>query len=133
MTINSQYEGKCKGFKNPDGTLTVHTWDVGSQIHYQKMPKCICINEACFNQQKAGAGTPAQSPPVGSPSLKTRTESEKTEDNVHMLDINWTIAEAKAIRVIPKQDMGEDFGNNQQRVILAEVFYKSLVSNWLKP
>lgn len=133
MTIISQYDGKCKGFKNPDSTLTIHTWSKGQQIHYQKEPKCICTSEDCFNQQKASAGTPAQSPPTGSPSLKQRTESEKFDDNTRMIEMNWGIAEAKAFKVIPKQDTAEEFGNNNQRVILAEVFYKSLVSNWLKP
>ncbi len=56
MTISSQYQGKCKGFKNNDGTMTVHNWGVGDQIFYQRDPKCICINESCFNQQQQATG-----------------------------------------------------------------------------
>ena len=127
MTISAKFEGKCKGLPN-DGNLIVHSWKIGDQIHYQKEPKCVCINEECFNYQKSQ--TPSS--PVTASQTPSRTESEKTDDNARMIEINWQIAEAKALKIIPKQDSAEEFAANNQRLILAEVFYKSLVLNWVR-
>ncbi len=134
MTLTSQYDGKCKGFKNPDSTITIHTWVVGNEIYYQKDPKCICINEACFNQQKGAAGqTP---PPAGqtqlpTPSVDARTESEKTDDAKHMVEICWTIAHAKALEVIPATDDESD-NAVRQRLIVAQVMFKAATYSWTR-
>ncbi len=83
MTISSQYEGKCKGIKNDDGTLTIHNWSVGDQIYYQREPKCICVNQTCFEKQKQATGS-TQSASTGSTTdMKakiTRSTSERESD-----------------------------------------------------
>jgi hypothetical protein len=129
MTISAKFEGKCKGFPKPDGSLTVHQWKAGDQIHYQKEPKCVCINEECFNHQKSQNQPVQQKLPN---QIQPRTDSEKTDDNKAMLEINWQMAKAEALKTIPLQDSAEEFGANNQRVILAEVFFKSLVLNWVR-
>jgi len=80
-------------------------------------------------QPTASITSPAQPVviPVG------RTEAEKTEDARHMIEILWGMASHKALEVIPKSN-GEDenFADQGQRLILAEVFYKSLTYSWVK-
>lgn len=137
MTLTSQWDGKCKGFSNPDGTITIHTWKANDEIHYQKDPKCVCSDEACFNQQKGAAGQTA--PPAGQSQLPTppvdvRTESERTDDAKHMVEICWTIANTKAFEVLPKRD-GENTNDPnyvKQRLILAQVMFKAAVYSWTR-
>ena len=89
-----------------------------------------------------GGAAPQQQQPqptATAPTLETkyapqgRTESEKTEDAKHMIEILWGMASHKALEVIPKSN-GEDekFADQTQRLILAEVFYKSLTYSWVK-
>jgi hypothetical protein len=83
MTINSQYEGKCKGFKNEDGTLTIHNWSVGDLIFYQREPKCICINQQCFEKQQQAAGGKINTYTASTTDIKakiTRTTDERASD-----------------------------------------------------
>jgi len=128
MTLTSQYDGTCK--------VCNKTWKVGNQLWYQKDPKAICIDEQCFEAQKAAAGAPhpaqgmADARAVQNP---TRTESERTEDCKHMIEILWGMAEAKALEVIPKREAGEQFADHRDRLIFAEVLYKSLTYNWTRP
>ena len=121
MTLTSQYAGKCK--------VCGKEWKVGNEIWYQRDPvKCICIDEQCFEKQKGGTGTAA------APAAPTaRTESERTEDCKHMIEILWGMASAKALEVIRTEAEPEErFWENRDRLILAEVFYKSLTYNWMK-
>lgn len=83
MTINSQYEGKCKGDKNDDGTLTIHNWSVGDLIFYQRDPKCICVNQACFEKQQQAAGGKINTYAGSTTDIKakiTRTTDERATD-----------------------------------------------------
>jgi len=68
-----------------------------------------------------------------------RTESEKTDDAKHMIEILWTMAHTKALEVFPLHGSNEsvegqeEFWHNKDRVILAEVFFKQLSYNWSRP
>jgi len=93
---------------------------------------------AAPQQQEPAAPPPQQ---VNLPTQATssqvdygRTESEKTEDARHMIEILWGMASHKALEVIPKGGEGESeaFADNGQRLILAEVFYKSLTYSWVR-
>jgi len=125
--MKSQWEGKCKGMKTADG-LMVHSWKVNDEIFYQKNPKCICINEACFKKQQEEASG-AASPSPGSPptTLPPRSESERTEDCSHMIEILWSMADKK-VKAIIKDNPGEL--ENKDIIILKEVFFKGLVETW---
>jgi len=132
LTLTSQYTGKCK--------VCGKEWKVGNEIWYQKEPKAICIDEQCFERQKSGTTTltpPTVNypPPTGNPPTAARTESERTEDAKHMIEILWQMASAKALEVIPmtNQADGELFWQNKDRIILAEVLYKSLTYSWTRP
>ena len=129
MTLTSQYAGKCK--------VCGKEWKVGNEIWYQKDPKAICIDEQCFERQKSGTTT-LTSPTVNYPEpTPARTESEKTEDAKHMIEILWMMAQTKATEVIPMRSVQstepEEFWHNKDRLILAEVFYKSLTYSWTRP
>jgi len=137
MTLTSQWDGKCKGQKTAAGTV-IHEWKVGQQIWYQKEPKCVCVNEDCFEEQKAAAAQPhpaqgmADARAANPPAKYERTESERTEDCKHMIEILWGMASTKALYIIPKQQDEEGFADNRDRLILAEVLYKSLTYNWTR-
>jgi len=140
MTLSSQWDGKCKGTINENGEIVIHTWKAGEPIYYQKEPKCICKNEQCYDRQKTAVGNPAeQKQQQGTGNLysvQVRTESEKTEDSIHMADILWTLSAKKALEVFPlhvSEGESELFWHNKDRVILAEVFFKQLSYNWSKP
>lgn len=136
MTLTSQWDGKCKGQKTAAGTV-IHEWKVGQQIWYQKEPKCVCVNEDCYEEQKAAAGQPHPAQAIaGAKSVyatEPRTESERTEDAKHMIEILWGMAKAKALEVIPISGGGEEFWENRDRLIFAEVLYKSLTYSWTRP
>jgi len=128
MTLTSQYEGTCK--------LCGKEWKVGDQIHYSKTPKAICTDEACFNKQKAGEGQTTLTPPAGSPPVKIRTESEKTEDSKHQVEILWTIADTKASSIIDEKYKQFELSGKEvikEKMILAEVLYKGLSLGWSLP
>ena len=132
MTLTSQYAGTCK--------VCNKTWKVGNEIWYQKDPKAICIDEQCFERQKAGTTTGVQTGVMAAPTVnypQPRTESEKTEDACHMIEILWQLAQKKALEVIPLREVQstepEEFWHNKDRIILAEVFYKSLTYSWTRP
>ena len=99
--MKSQWSGKCKGMQTADG-LTIHSWKVNDEIFYQKEPKCICVNEECFKKQQEQAQQPAANPAQIPSSaalnvnLPPRSESERTDDCSHMLEILWSMAEQKA-------------------------------------
>jgi len=138
MTLSSQWAGKCKGMKTAAGTV-IHEWKVGQTIWYQAEPKCVCSNEQCFEQQKAAAAEPHPAQAMANTKVEyakePRTESDKTEDCKHMIEILWMMAQAKALEVVPLAEgaeQGELFWMNKDRLILAEVFYKSLTYNWAK-
>jgi len=80
MTIQSQYEGKCKGYTNDAGELTIHSWRVGDQIFYQRDPKCICINADCFEKQQHAAGTSPAKQTTDMKAKITRTTDERASD-----------------------------------------------------
>ena len=139
MTMSSNWDGKCKGTVNENGEIIIHTWKAGEPIHYQKEPKCVCVNEQCYDRQKTAAGNPATQKQQQAQTTEKRTESEKTEDAIHMADILWTLSAKKALEVFPLQGTEvsaqgtEQFWHNRDRVILAEVFFKQLSYNWSKP
>jgi len=137
MILASQWDGKCKGTVNESGEIVIHTWKVGESIHYQANPKCVCVNEQCFEKQKNAVSDPAQN--KQQITAQNRTESEKTDDAKHMLEILWTMAHTKALEVFPLHGSNasvegqEEFWHSKDRVILAEVFFKQLSYNWSRP
>ena len=131
--MKSQWAGKCKGMQTADGQI-IHSWNVDDEIFYQKEPKCICINEECFKKQQAAAtatttsSSSSTSPPT---TLPPRSESERTDDCSHMLEILWSMAENKSKKIVGWEQTGdksEDF--IKQQIILAEVLFKGLVVTW---
>jgi len=98
--MKSKWSGKCPGMRTADG-LIIHEWAEGAEIYYQKEPKCICIKEECFKKQQEEAKGVASSPPASPPTtLPPRSESERTEECSHMLEILWDMAEKKSIKIV---------------------------------
>jgi len=127
--MKSQWAGKCKGMQTAEG-LIIHEWKVNDEIFYQKEPKCICKNEECFKKQQEAATSSSSPPPVVPPSppttLPPRSESERTEECSHMLNILWPMAEKKAENAVPV----DTDDSKKQRLILAEVMFKKLADCW---
>jgi len=131
MTIASNWDGKCKGTVNENGEIVIHTWKAGEAIHYQKEPKCVCVNEQCYERQKSASGNPAENKQQTS-TVQNRTESEKTDDAKHMLEILWTMADTKSKAICPVIE-DENFEYQRQRLIIAQVLFKALSYNWSRP
>ncbi len=130
--MKSKWSGKCPGMRTDQGSI-IHDWPEGAEIFYQKEPKCICINEECFKKQKEQAQQPAANPAQipSSASLPPRSESERTDDCSHMIEILWEMAEKKANKIVHFDDKvkyPDDY--IRQKLILAEVLFKGLVETW---
>ncbi len=87
--MKSQYAGKCKGFKNSDGNTIIHSWEIGTDIFYQKEPKCICSDKECFDAQLTanGPSTPGGNVKTPAATIECRIASLKAFiDSVKGLD-----------------------------------------------
>jgi len=67
--------------------------------------------------------------------LPERSESERTEECSHMIQILWDMAQKKAFAIFPPpQSTGATVmptdDKERDRIILAEVLYKGLVECW---
>ena len=114
--MQSRYSGTCKGPEK-------HTWEVGTEVFYDKDTKAICIDSNCFSQLKVGGTKTTQI------TLSARTLEQKTEDCKSMLEILWPMCFQYSDTFLKEKRTDSSF---QDIIIFAEVLYKGGAIAWAR-